>query len=44
MDGENATGAGLMLVEVIDRIMKLSLDRLVQEIRDRSKRLQDLNS
>ena len=44
MDGEKATGAGLTLVEEIDRVMKLSLDRLVQEIRDRSKRLQDLNS
>eukprot|EP00731_Ephydatia_muelleri_P028946 Em0020g590a len=44
MDGEKATGAGLTLVEEIDRVMKLSLDRLVQEIRDRSKLLQDLNS
>ena len=44
MDGEKATGAGLTLVEEIDRAMKLSLDRLVQEIRDRSKRRQDLNS
>lgn len=44
MDGEKATGAGLTLVEEIDRVMKLSLDRLVQEIHDRSKRLQDLNS
>ena len=44
MDSEKATVAGLTLVEVIDRVMKLSLDRLVQEIRDRSKRLQDLNS
>ena len=34
----------LTLVEEIDRVMKLSLDRLVQEICDRSKRLQDLNS
>jgi hypothetical protein len=44
LNGEKATDAGLTLVEEIDRVMKLSLDRLVQEIRDRSKRLQDLNS
>ena len=44
MDGEKATGAGLTLVEEIDRVMQLALDRQVQEIRDRSKHLQDLNS
>ena len=42
--GDEATDAGLTLVKEIDRVMKLSLDRLVQEIRDRSKRLRDLNS
>ena len=44
LHGEKATDAGLTLAEEIDRSMKLSLDRLVQEIRDRSKRHQDLNS
>ena len=32
--GDEATDAGLTLVKEIDQVMKLSLDRLVQEIRD----------
>lgn len=44
MTGEKATDVGLTLTQEVDRVMKLSLDRLVQEIQNRSKRLRDLNS
>ena len=44
MDGEEATDDGLTLVAHTDRVMKLAVDGLVQEIHKRSERLRDLNS
>jgi uncharacterized protein YeeX (DUF496 family) len=43
LPGEEAADAGLTMMDEISRVMKLALDTLIQEINDRSKRLEDLH-
>jgi len=44
MPGENASDAGMSMKVEIDRVMKQALDTLSQQLQDRSKRIQDINS
>jgi hypothetical protein len=44
MPGEDARDAGLTMKEELNRVIKLAIDTLAQEIDDRSERLRDLNS
>ncbi len=44
MPGEQASDTSMTLHMEIDKVMKLAIDRLVSELTDRSRQLQDLNA
>ena len=44
MPGEDARDAGLTMEDELNRVIKLAIDTLAQEIDDRSKRFRELKS